>query len=524
MVAVSSRGAAGRLSIAALVLLTEYLAISTRFDVVPVAAWGGAWRIFAHLGTVGLVAGLAGLALYLLGLPLRAPASEPRARIQVSRLVLHAVLLAVFVGVTGEMLGGARPPAGPAALWLTAWFVTGTAATWMLFSALYALRLAEVRPHLSVGAAGVVVGLLGWQVGQFSSRLWDPLAASTTAAVATVLRLLGQGQVRQPDVPVLALDGFVVRIDHTCSGLEGMGLAAVFTAVCWYAFRRDLRFPNALALLPISLGLAWLANIVRIVVLMWVGAFVDPDLAIGGFHSKAGWVFFCVVALIVGSLSRRLSFFSSTAKLPQAGADNPTAAYLIPLLAVVGTALVTGMGVKTFDQWYGLRIVAAAVALYAYWHYYPRLEVRGPRLAVVTGAAIAVAWIAIPGPAADAAVVDAIARDAGPGWILVRLIGAAIVIPLCEELAFRGYLIRKLVAHDFTRVSLRTATPIAIAVSSVAFGLLHERWMLATVAGLAYALVQMRTGRVWDAVLAHGVSNAVIALWVVARGDFSHWT
>jgi membrane protease YdiL (CAAX protease family) len=43
-------------------------------------------------------------------------------------------------------------------------------------------------------------------------------------------------------------------------------------------------------------------------------------------------------------------------------------------------------------------------------------------------------------------------------------------------------------------------------------------------AGLAYGLVYRRRGRLGDAIVAHGVTNALLALWVVVTGDWGPWT
>jgi CAAX prenyl protease-like protein len=97
------------------------------------------------------------------------------------------------------------------------------------------------------------------------------------------------------------------------------------------------------------------------------------------------------------------------------------------------------------------------------------------------------------------------------------------VVPICEELAFRGFLLRWLVERDFTEVSFRRYTAWAVLVSSAAFALVHERWLAGALAGLGYAVVQVRGGRVSDAIAAHAASNAVIVVCGVASGQWSRW-
>ena len=97
-------------------------------------------------------------------------------------------------------------------------------------------------------------------------------------------------------------------------------------------------------------------------------------------------------------------------------------------------------------------------------------------------------------------------------------------IRIAEELAFRGFLLRRLISADFESVSLRAFTAISFVVSSVAFGLLHgDRWLAGAVAGAVYAGVLLWRGRIGDAVVAHGVSNALIAVWVLALGNWQLW-
>jgi membrane protease YdiL (CAAX protease family) len=43
------------------------------------------------------------------------------------------------------------------------------------------------------------------------------------------------------------------------------------------------------------------------------------------------------------------------------------------------------------------------------------------------------------------------------------------------------------------------------------------------VAGVAYALVAKRTGRLGDGVAAHATSNLLLAVWVLGRGDWGMW-
>src|SRR5258707_8235910 len=111
------------------------------------------------------------------------------------------------------------------------------------------------------------------------------------------------------------------------------------------ALRRELRFPNALVLIPLGVAVAWVANVLRIVALIAIGSRWSPSPALGCFHSKAGWVLFCGAALGLMILSRRTRFFSRSSPRVEELAEtwHPTAAYLAPFLSGVAVQLVAGV-------------------------------------------------------------------------------------------------------------------------------------------------------------------------------------
>ena len=53
---------------------------------------------------------------------------------------------------------------------------------------------------------------------------------------------------------------------------------------------------------------------------------------------------------------------------------NPTAAYLVPLLGILGTALLTGALSSGSDRLYPLRVLVAAIALWSFRRYYADLR------------------------------------------------------------------------------------------------------------------------------------------------------
>jgi CAAX prenyl protease-like protein len=138
-------------------------------------------------------------------------------------------------------------------------------------------------------------------------------------------------------------------------------------------------------------------------------------------------------------------------------------------------------------------------------------------------------WLALEPPAAarggplEAGLAE-LSWNAAGLWLGFRVIGSTVTVPLAEELAFRGYLIRKLVSPAFETVAPGRFTWMSFVVSSVAFGLLHGRWLAGTLAGMAYAAALYRQGRVGEAVYAHMTTNALIAIYVLWSGRWSLWS
>jgi CAAX prenyl protease-like protein len=109
-------------------------------------------------------------------------------------------------------------------------------------------------------------------------------------------------------------------------------------------------------------------------------------------------------------------------------------------------------------------------------------------------------------------------------WLLFRVLGAVVTVPVAEELAFRGFLLRRLVASDFESVDLKGFHIVAFVLSSLAFGLMHgDRWIAGSLAGGLYAFVAIRRGRLMEAIVAHATTNALLAIWVVTGNRWYLW-
>lgn len=377
-----------------------------------------------------------------------------------------------------------------------------------------------------LSAPVVVLVLVIPELAAIVQPLWDisALTLLTFAMVFQLLRLLGTDAFARPDDFVVGVDGFAVHIAAQCSGVEGFVLVGSFVAVYAALFHRMIRpLRYWLIVLPLALLLSWLLNILRIALLVMLGAHVSPTLAVDGFHSYAGWLFFTLLALGVIMLVHMTPFLhrAGRGQAPQPSlASDDAAARLLPFIAFMLSGIIAAAFFPLPVAGYPLRVLIMLLALAPFWAQYAAFEWRPDPVALGAGAVVGLGWVLMQGGLAPdggevAAMLAGMSAAGAAGWIALRVFGTVLLVPLIEELFFRGYLLARL---DRGGLPWRVA---AIAVSTAAFALLHGRWLEAGLAGLIFAGVFLRSQRIGDAVLAHVVANAIVALAAVAMGN---WT
>ncbi len=98
-----------------------------------------------------------------------------------------------------------------------------------------------------------------------------------------------------------------------------------------------------------------------------------------------------------------------------------------------------------------------------------------------------------------------------------------IVVPLTEELFWRAFLIRWLIKEDFKSVPVGAFTWLSFAVTVGLFGAEHTEWLAGLICGVLYNGLYYKRKDVFSCVVAHAVSNAALAAWVLSRGDWKFW-
>ncbi len=150
-------------------------------------------------------------------------------------------------------------------------------------------------------------------------------------------------------------------------------------------------------------------------------------------------------------------------------------------------------------------------------------------LALAVGLAVFYLWIQLDAPwmrlgeaTAGFRPVDA---QGSVMWALVSLrwVGATLLVPVMEELFWRSFLMRWIERAQFETVDPQRAGMKAVVLSTFVFMLAHTLWLAAVVAGLVYAWLYIRTGKLWVAIVAHAVTNGALGVWVVFTGNWGFW-
>jgi len=151
--------------------------------------------------------------------------------------------------------------------------------------------------------------------------------------------------------------------------------------------------------------------------------------------------------------------------------------------------------------------VAVGVLVFAIWvgldPYYPKLGKAGtpwnPHAQFGTGTALA--WL----------------------FVVVRILGSALVVPPLEEVFYRSFLYRYIAKPDFASLPLGAFLWTPLLVTSGVFGALHYEWLAGIICGLAYQALVIRKQRLGDAMSAHAITNFLLGVWVVWKSAWHFW-
>jgi CAAX prenyl protease-like protein len=218
-------------------------------------------------------------------------------------------------------------------------------------------------------------------------------------------------------------------------------------------------------------------------------------------------------------------------------------AYILPMGVFLFFTFLGGQWKAGYTASYVAKTLIVPIILFACWRYYTKIRWAHLWLGVLVGVLGVVQWVGMEkllvwyGPSWTRMSVDWSKdifnpfehfRDSSPallwGFILLRWAGAALVVPVMEELFWRDFLWRSVQApNDFKLADVGETDWKALAFVSALFATVHIQWLTAIVWGLMVGLLLMRTRSLGACIVAHGVTNFLLGAYVLWTKDWYFW-
>lgn len=169
-------------------------------------------------------------------------------------------------------------------------------------------------------------------------------------------------------------------------------------------------------------------------------------------------------------------------------------------------------------------------------HVLPR-QISSWTSSIVLGLAVCALWVApdllIPGWRSHLLFQNAVTghlktsippAELTPLMLGLRTMRAALLVPILEELFWRGWLVRWLQDADFERIQLGQFTSLAFWATSLLFAAEHgPYWEVGLLCGMIYNWWMWRTKSLGDLMLVHGVTNLALSVFVIATQRWEFW-
>ncbi|PWU02804.1 MAG: CAAX prenyl protease-related protein [Terriglobia bacterium] len=212
---------------------------------------------------------------------------------------------------------------------------------------------------------------------------------------------------------------------------------------------------------------------------------------------------------------------------------NVTAAYTAPFLVYVGMMLLP----LSPQLLYPIRFIVVAGVLLFLSRPYVQLRPSYTIASIAIGIGVFVIWIApdllfdyrhhwlFDNPvigSAQSSLAPALRED--KFFLLFRVLSSVVLVPVLEELFWRGWLMRWLINTDFRKVLPGTYQARAFWLVALLFAVEHgPYWEVGLLAGILYNWWIVRTKNLGDCILAHAVTNAILAVYVLSRAQWQYW-
>jgi CAAX prenyl protease-like protein len=212
-------------------------------------------------------------------------------------------------------------------------------------------------------------------------------------------------------------------------------------------------------------------------------------------------------------------------------------AYILPMATFLVFTWVGGTWKSLYPVSYVAKAVIVAVMLVVLWPHYTKIRWNYWWLGVIVGVIGIFQWIGMQlwlqnrfdffEPSPD--VFNPFDTFANPtvlwSFIIIRIASATLVVPVMEELFWRDYLWRQILApNDFKLAKVGEFNWVPILIVSGAFALVHGNWWLTSIVwGMMIAALLVYTKSIGACIIAHEVTNLLLALYVLRTRDWAFW-
>lgn len=184
---------------------------------------------------------------------------------------------------------------------------------------------------------------------------------------------------------------------------------------------------------------------------------------------------------------------------------------------------------------YALKTGVGAAMIWIIWPLVAEMRWRFTWEAMTAGILVAILWIGLDPHYPKLGSMDnpapwnphaAFGQHSLLAWcfVLVRILGSAIVVPPLEEVFYRSFLYRYFANPDFESVPFRGIRWGPFIFTAILFGFVHpQQWLAGILCAAVYQALVCWRGRLGDAITAHAVTNALLGIWVAWKGAWHFW-
>ncbi|MEM9446381.1 MAG: CAAX prenyl protease-related protein [Verrucomicrobiota bacterium] len=109
------------------------------------------------------------------------------------------------------------------------------------------------------------------------------------------------------------------------------------------------------------------------------------------------------------------------------------------------------------------------------------------------------------------------------GLIVFRMLGAVLVVPIMEEVLWRGFVQRFIIKEDFEAVPLGQYTHASFWITTGLFVAAHVEVGVAFIVGALFGWWFIRTKTLGDVILAHAITNLALGIYVLYSQNWYFW-